>query len=385
MIYADYNGSAPLCDEVIKYLKARLDKGEFANPNAIHHLGQKTKMALENSRAHCAKILGALPKQITFNSGATEGITQAFTSVLTKVSPEEKPYIIISGIEHSAIIKCCNHFEKLNYERKVVKTTPDGVIDLDDLNCILSEHKNEIALISVMAANNETGVIQPYLEISKLCQKNQIPYICDTTQFIGKHEFDFQNSGVDYAVLSGHKIGAMTGTGFLLTKNPTSLEEIIFGGGQERGKRGGTENYLGYETIAIALEYFTQNISKLKELNKKRIEFENKIKKEFPSIVIIGEKTSRLSSTTFLSLPGTHGQAVQIELESDDIFITTSSACSDNDPSTSKVLKAMGIDDLIGRGATRISLGLSSPLENYDIIFESLCRAYKKLKKLQTN
>lgn len=384
MIYADYNGSAPISPPVKEYLLKRLEKGPFANPNAIHHLGAKTLMGMENARAVCAKILGADYDQVIFNSGATEGISTVFHSILG-CDKNTKKTIIISGIEHSAIINTANYYaSEKGYNVKVLPVTKDGVVELETLKKWVAEETSNIALISIMAANNETGVIQPYNEINELCKSNNIPFLCDTTQFIGKTRFNFKESNFDYAVCSGHKLGAMTGTGILLVKDATTLKPLIIGGGQEKGHRGGTQNYLGNETLAVALTAIDSVLKNLDALSEKRLEFEAKMKKAFPNVVIIGEKAPRLASTTYISYPGIHGQAVQIELESQDIFVTTSSACSDNMPVTSKVLRAMGVEDDVGRGVVRISLCLNSPLEYYDQLADALTKAYTKLTKVKS-
>ncbi len=383
MIYADYNGSAPLCTSVKDYLFKRLEKGPFANPNAIHYLGSKTLMGMENARAVCAKVLGADFDQVIFNSGATEGISTVFHSILK--NEVNKKIIIISGIEHSAIINTANYYaSERGFEVKVLPVNGDGVVDLEMLKVWIGQNKKNIAMISIMAANNETGVIQPYKEINSLCVDNGIPFLCDTTQFIGKTPFNFKESNFDYAVCSGHKLGALTGTGILLVKNPEGLCPLIIGGGQEKGHRGGTQNYLGNETLAVALNTLNEGFVKLEELSKKRNEFESKMKAAFPEVVILGENAPRLATTTYISYPGIHGQAVQIELESQDIFVTTSSACSDNMPVTSKVLKAMGVADDVGRGVVRISLCMNSPLEYYDQLTVALTSAYAKLTKVKS-
>ena len=378
-IYADYNGSAPLCADVREYIIKRMEEGPFANPNAIHHLGNKILMAMENARSVCAKVLGAEFKQVIFNSGSTEGLSQAFFSVMHK---NTKKKIIISGIEHSAVVNLAKFYaQEYDHEVIVVKTLSSGVIDMEDLK---SHVDNNTAVVSIMAANNETGIIQPYREIGKLCNEFNVPYICDTTQFIGKTLFDFRASGADYAVMSGHKIGAMTGTGALLAKDPTKVRELIIGGGQENGRRGGTQHYLGYETLSVALNYFEKHLDKLEILNEKRLAFEKAIKEKFPETVIIGEDSPRLSSTTYIAYPGIHGQAVQIELEAKDIYVTTSSACSDNEPVTSKVLKAMNVTDDVGRGVVRISLGLCSDPKFYDELTTALIDTYEKLAKIKS-
>jgi cysteine desulfurase len=381
MIYADYNGSAPLSPEVKEFLISRLEKGPFANPNAIHSLGARTLLAMENARSVCAKFLGAQPEQLIFNSGATEGIATVFHSVLIDTS---KKTIIVSAIEHSAVINAATYYQTKGFNLKILPVSNDGVIDTAILSSWFKEFANDIALVAIMAANNETGVIQPYFEVNQLCQKNNVPYLCDTTQFIGKTPFNFKESNVDYAVCSGHKLGAMTGTGILLTKNPQTIKPLIIGGGQEKGHRGGTQHYIGNETLAVALKSITDNFGRIDELSNKRQEFEQKIKLAFPKVVILGENASRLATTTYIAYPGLHGQAVQIELESQDIFVTTSSACSDNMPVTSKVLRAMNVTDDIGRGVVRISIGLNSPLTYYDQLFNGLSKAYTKLQKVNS-
>lgn len=384
MIYADYNGSAPVCQDVKDYLYKRLESGPFANPNAIHYLGQKTLMAMENARAICAKAVGAKPKQIIFNSGATEGISMVFSSLLCHGKKAGKKHLIISGIEHSAVINCGKLATSQGFEVHYVPAHANGVVKMDILEELMRTFQNDLVLVAVMAANNETGVIQPYKEISKLCQRDDVPYVCDTTQYIGKTEFHFAESGVDYAFMSGHKIGALTGAGFVIAKDPTTLECMIIGGGQEKNLRGGTQNYLGNETLAVALTTFQEKKKNAETLSKKRDLFEKRVQEKFPQVVVLGQDAARLATSTYISFPGIHGQAVQIELESKDIFVTTSSACSDNEPVTSKVLKAMGIDDHIGRGVVRISLGLCADPQTYDLIGDALIEAYSKLSQIKS-
>lgn len=382
-IYADYNGSGPLSSEVREYIKLRLDGDHFANPNAIHRVGKKVLMAMENARSVCAKYLGAIPKQLIFNSGSTEGINSVFYSVCSQTNPNERPYIIVSGIEHAAIYNVAARYEEKGFRVKTISTLPNGQIDLEHLERLLKEFDQKICLVTVMAANNETGVIQPIREIRNLIKDENIHFFSDTTQFLGKSAFSFKESGLDFAVLSGHKIGAMTGAGILMVKDPSTFKPFILGGGQERGHRGGTQNYLGYETIAVALEDCHKSKEACQKLEERKLQFEEKIQKAFPEIVIFGKSSPRLFGTTYISYPGIHGQAVQIELESQNIFVTTSSACSDNSPVTSRVLKSMGVSDDIGRGVVRISLCVESPKDSYDRIFEALSKAYKKLAKIE--
>lgn len=383
MIYADYNGSAPLHPKVREYMCDRLKSGPYANPNAIHSIGKKMLFGMEKCRRMCASVLGCSTDQIIFNSGSSEGISQVFFSELSERS-DGKNVIITSEIEHSAVVNACSYYGERGNQVVHVQTKTSGEIDLEDFKKKLNEHKSKIALVCIMAANNETGVIQPWQEISDLCDKEDVTFFSDTTQYIGKIDFNFEESKMDYAVLSGHKIGALVGSGLIIAKDATRLRPIIFGGGQEKGQRGGTQNYIGIESMAIALEAFSNAKEGLSHLKEHRLAFEADVKKAFPKAVIIGEAAPRLATTTLISLPGVHGQAVQIELESQDIFVTTSSACSDNEPETSKVLKAMGIKDDVGRGVVRISLCCGRTKEDYETIASALKKSYAKLSGISS-
>lgn len=380
MIYADYNGSAPLLPEVREYLLSRLSSGPYANPSSIHSLGQKINLGINKCRSLIANILGSEPEQIIFTSSASESISQIFHSVLSKST---KKIIISSELEHAAVIEALNFYSESGYQIKFVKTLKSGEIDLNHLKELAEEYKDSIALVTIMAANNETGVIQPYSEIGKIAHESGAQYFSDTTQIIAKSEFDFNKSNIDFAVASSHKMGALVGAGILLTKEVYNLKSIIFGGGQEKNKRGGTENYIAIESMAVALQVFEENKSNLSTLSSLKLKFEKNISMAFPQIQIIGTSAQRLACTSLISFPGIHGQAVQIELEAQDIFVTTSSACGDNEPETSHVLKAMGIDDSIGRGVIRISLSSKTSADEFGVLEQALNTTYRKLNLIQ--
>jgi cysteine desulfurase len=383
MIYADYNGSSPLLPSVKDYLRKRLDSDLYANPNAIHSMGQRISQGIEKCRGIISQVLGCFPDQIIFNSGASEGVSTIIRSVLD-YSAGHKKIIITSPIEHAVIHSALSFYAEKGFTILQAGIDQGGKVKLSEVEKLLQDHQGKVALVTIMAANNETGVIQPYQDIARLCQKAGVDYFSDTTQLIGKGDFNFETSGLDYAVCSGHKIGALTGSGFILVKEPTKIRPLIFGAHQEQGLRGGTQHYLGVETLAIALKDFDQHKINLSELKKARLSFEKSLKDQFPQTVIIGDKSERLAGTTLISYPGIHGQAVQIELESRDIFVTTSAACSDNEPETSQVLKAMGIDDQIGRGVVRISLSYTQSAKEYALLAQGLKESYNKLHQIKS-
>jgi cysteine desulfurase len=384
MIYADYNGSCPLLPGVREYLKKRLDGDLFANPNAIHSLSQKLAKGLEKCRGIVAAEIGCYPDQVFFNSGASEGISQIFHSILEQAGPA-KDVIITSPIEHSVIPNALAFYEaRRGFKLRKVEIDAAGAVSSESLDKLLAENAGKVALVTVMAVNNETGVYQPYNELARICRAHGVEFFCDTTQLIGKGEFRFDDSGLDYAVCSGHKLGALSGSGFLVAREPAKLLPLVFGSTQERGLRGGTQHYVGIETLAVALTDFRENRHKLEALAAAKATFEAAITRDFPECVVIGAGAPRLAGTTLIGYPGIHGQAVQIELESQDIFVTTSAACLDNQPETSKVLKAMGINDRLGRGVIRISLSYSQGENEYAVLRNALSGAYTKLGKIQS-
>ncbi len=383
MIYADYNGSAPLSEPVKVYLRKRLESDLYANPNAIHSIGQKVFKGIEKCREIIAHVVGCYPDQVYFNSGASEGISHIFHSILDQ-APADKKIIISSPLEHSVIPNALEYYKnKRGFIIKYVEIDKEGRVLPASLEKLLKENPSKVAMVTVMAVNNETGVIQPYSELAEICRKHQVEFFCDTTQLIGKGGFNFELSGLDYAVCSGHKIGALSGSGFLIVREPPKMQSLVFGSTQEKGLRGGTQHYIGIETLAVAMNDFKENAHKLADLEAAKLKFENEIQQEFPEAVIVGGGAPRLAGTTLIGYPGIHGQAVQIELESNDIFVTTSAACTDNQPETSKVLKAMGINDQIGRGVIRISLSFCQGAKEYEILALALKAAYNKLARIQ--
>lgn len=381
MIYADYNGSAPIKSAVTNYLKERFNDDEYSNPNATHALGKKTLFKMEKSRRSLARVLNCKPHQITFNSGSSEGISHIFYALLDQGPQAGKNVIITSQIEHLAIIQCCEKYKEKGFQVAYVDTDNNGQININHFQQLLQQYKNKVALVTIIAANNETGVVQPYREIGQQCQDEGILFFSDTTQYIGKAPFDFMQSNMDFAVCSSHKIGALIGSGFIISKKPELLSPFIFGGGQEYGHRGGTQNYIGIETMGVAIEQFSAQIDQLKQVAQIREKFESRIKEKFPSLYIVGESAPRLASTTMLGMPGIKGQMVQAMLEGHGVYVTTSSACSDAKKGN-RVLEAMGLSSDICDSVVRISLCLNSNQALYDRIEDKLTQTYNKLREI---
>ncbi len=338
-------------------------------------------MLIEKARKSTAKFLDCSPHQIVFNSGSTEGISSVFLHTYFRFKDSEKNILLISDTEHAAPINEAEFLQENGFEVIYIPTKSNGLIDDSFLEQIFSEKSHKIALVSVMAANNETGVIQPYEMIGDLCNKKNIPYLCDTTQILGKSKFSFVESQADFITLSGHKLGALPGVGALIIKSPETFTPTIHGGNQENGLRGGTQNYIGIESVQIAVDDIMLNQNAYIKITKMRDEFEKRISAEYPDIVFFGKDVKRIGNTSFLSMPKTSASIIQDELQFKKIYITTSSACSDQASNVSRVLEQMNVSHENGSGAIRISFCSGNTNDELDFLIESLVSIYKKIKQ----
>lgn len=381
MIYADANGSLPPLPEVREHVRRRMDSDLWGNPNALHSLGMRLHEGLERCRSIAADALGADPAHLIWTSGASEGVSMILRSVLDR-APSTKRILYTPAVEHSVVLNALAHYQNDGFELRMIPVSPQGKLEMSWLENQLAKHGQQTALVSCMASQNETGVRMPWEKIRDLCRVHGIPFFSDTTQWIGRLPFHFLESGLDWAVITGHKLGALPGSGLVLARDPRGLKPLVFGGGQEEGLRGGSQNFLAAESMAIALDITKNKLKNVDAMNLARKNFETEIQRRFPATVVIGGECERLPGTTLLGYPGLHGQAVQIELESEDVFVTTSAACSDNEPATSKVLRAMGVDDALGRSVVRISLPVSAT-PPYEGLLRTLTHAYEKLARIK--
>lgn len=384
-IYADYNATSPMLSVVKNYFIGGRLNGPFANPNSLHFLGNKILNGLDQCREIIAEKLSIDKNQIVFNSGSSESITTAFwmsigQNILQKKN--QKSHIICSKIEHAAVIQAALYWEKQGATVHWLNTSKDGIIDLVQLKNLIEQYQDQLALVAVMAANNETGVIQPFEAIANLCKAHQILYLCDTTQIIGKLQIPTALRLGVFFCASGHKLGAPLGSGFLVLPYIDNFQALIMGGEQERHYRSGTQNYLGIEAMTIALKWHYENLNQWQRIETEKNNFEHKVKEAISDAKVIGEKSERLPNTSLISFTGIHSQGMQIELEARNIFVTTSAACSDNEPNTSKVLRAMGINDDEGRSVLRISTGLEFDVKDYTQISMAINESYQQLEKI---
>ncbi len=361
--YLDYNASAPMDEQVKNYIKEMIDW--HGNPSSIHTKGRKLKNLLEISRQKIAALVNCSSKDIIFTSGATEANNLALNGYKKK---------IISAIEHESI--------KKQKHTILINVNKEGYIDLDMLeNMLKNDNKKKGMIVSVMFANNETGIIQPVEKIAKIAKKYSVPFHTDAVQAVGRINVNFLQLGVDMMTISSHKIGGPSGAGALITASKKKiLKPILVGGDQEDSLRSGTEPILAIAGFGQAAKL--SKINKIEKLKNLRIAFEKKLKKANLGIQIIAENSNRLPNTFMMYTPGIKAEDLLIALDLEGFDVSTGAACSSGKAEPSNVLKRMGYSKLIAAGVIRISLGLYNSMREADMLVNALKRILKRFGKI---
>lgn len=351
-------------------------EGSFGNPSSLHYLGRKAANAVEFSRNYIADLLSCSPKSVVFTSGATEAINSAIHSVVS--TSLERKHIVTSVVEHSAVLSYCNYIERsLGYEITRLPVKSDGKLSIHSLEEAI---RPDTALVSLIWANNETGVVWPVSDFAEICQIRGVPLHIDAVQAIGRIPVNFEQSGADYLSISGHKFGAVKGSGALVIREPDSFVPLIIGGKQERGLRGGTESVPLCVALGEAARLCNmRDISAWKQIAAIRDTFEDEIVRRIPGAVIHGKLGERLPNTTSLHIPGVDSDAAVTYLDQKEICVSSGSACMESAITPSHVIYAMTQSHDIASETLRISLGLKSTREELERLTEELvtfCELY---------
>jgi cysteine desulfurase len=349
-VYLDYNASAPLCSEAQQAMIAAMDI--TGNPSSVHASGRAARKIVDHARRTIADLLGGDPERVIFTSGGTEANNLALSGL-------EDVTVFTSAVEHPSVIEARS-------DAKRIPVDGDGVIDLAALEEMLKDasQKGEKVLVSVMLANNETGVIQPVAKVALLAREYGAKVHCDAVQALGRIPLDMGRLLVDMVSISAHKIGGPKGIGALAIAPGVMLVPQIRGGGQEKYRRGGTENVLGIAGFAAAAQRAEAGMAKMTEIAAKRDRLETELASEAPELVIAGKGTERLVNTSCLILPGMPGETQVMALDLGGVAISSGSACSSGKVRESHVLKEMGVSDT--GSAIRVSLGLETTDEDID-------------------
>ena len=359
MIYLDYNATAPLHKNVIKKIQ-NLKFEEFGNPSSVHKIGRNSKKIVEEVRRNILSTLKAKNYDLIFTSGATESNNLAIKGFIKKNNIKT---IFSLQTEHSSVIDVVKN---LDIEKKFFNINPNGTVNLTEIEEMLSKQTNPF-LVSIMFANNESGIINPIYEISKIVRKYKGIMHCDGVQSLGKIEIDLDSLDVDLFAISSHKIGGPTGIGALLINTRNNISPEIIGGGQEKNLRSGTENFLGIVGFGEAINE-VNNLTKIcnSEIKNNRDLLEANLKKLSNEIKIFGEDTDRLANTCYFAYPSMTSENQVIALDQHGICVSSGAACSSGKVEPSHVLKAMQVDEKYIHSAIRVSLGWDSTKEQIE-------------------
>ncbi len=358
VIYLDYNATTPLCDAAREAMEPYFSKN-FGNASSIHRAGRNARAAVDNARDKIASQIKAKPNEIVFTGGGTESCNLAVLG-LARCKNDGGGHIICEKTEHHAVLHAVEHLEKHEgFDVTWLDTSTDGVVDLEQLAQAI---RPETRLVSVMTANNETGVIQPIKEISKICRERGVLLHSDCVQAFGKIDLDM--SLVDAASCAAHKFYGPKGAGFLFLRSGLSLQPVLFGGSHENQRRPGTENVPGIAGMAAAAEFvLTNREAEQERLLKLRDELWNLISQSVPDAKLNGENAPRLANTLNVSLLGVDSEMLLIALDLKGVCASSGSACMVGSVSASHVLLAMGLPMERARSAGRLSLGKQTTAE----------------------
>jgi cysteine desulfurase len=378
MHYLDHNATSPLRPESLSAMTHAL--AVSGNPSSVHGNGRAARAIVEEARERVAALAGAKAGQVIFTSGATESCNLAlFGAAEGSLEGEDSRItrVFVSAIEHKAVLATAEHLaERFPWIRvATLPVTAQGVIDLEALRVALREGKGR-TMVAVMAANNETGVIQPIASVSKLVREAGALLLVDAVPAAGKIALDF--SLCDYMVLSAHKIGGPQGAGALLVADGAPLAAQLVGGGQQKGLRAGTENLSGIAGFGAAAHALADGEGERARIAHLRDHFEAALKQSAPDAVIFG--LDRLCSTSCFAIPGLTAETALIGLDLDGVAMSSGSTCSSGKVTVSHVLAAMGVEDRLAACALRCSFGWSSTMEDVHAAIASLVKLRERIR-----
>jgi cysteine desulfurase len=379
MIYFDNNATTSVAPEVFEAMKPYLTEF-FGNPSSSYEFGRRLRKAIELAREQIAALLGAHEsEEIIFTSGGTESDNWAIRGTLE--ANAAKKHIITTRVEHEAIRKLCEKFEREDIEVTWLEVDENGLLNLEELKESL---RADTAIVSVMLANNETGILFPVEEIAKIVKENSEAVVhIDGVNAVGKIPVNLKETAIDLFSISGHKFHAPKGTGALYVKKGIQLPSFSIGGGQESGKRAGTEAVHQIVALGAAAE-FVKDFSPMEKVSQLRDRLENEILQNIPIATLNGTNDSekRLPNTSSISFAGINGETILAKLNDAGVCVSTGSACNAETHTASPVLQAMNIPYLTAMGAIRFSLGRFNTAAEVDFVLEILPKIIEDLREM---
>lgn len=377
-VYFDYNATTPLDravrDTMIPYL------GEiFGNPSSVHRVGRQARALLDEARERAANVLRCKPSELIFTSGGTESTNLALFGVARLLKDKGK-HIITSAVEHHAVLHCCDYLEKKEgFEITRLPVDREGKVSVDSLE---KEIRPDTVLVSVMAANNEIGTLQPISELGSLCRRRGVLFHSDAVQWFGKEPFEsIEQFNADLVSICAHKFHGPKGVGALFVKSPLHPDPILFGGGHENERRAGTENLAGIIGFTEALERFVRDPvfskEKLLPLTERLIGLIDSIE----GAHFVGSRNHRLANTVSLLVAGSDSIALLAGLDMEGICASSGSACSAGSLEPSHVISALGVEKDLAHSLVRFSLGRESTMQEVEHVSEVLPKVIKRSAK----
>jgi cysteine desulfurase len=377
MIYFDNNATTSVDPAVLETMLPFL-KEQYGNPSSAYSFGKRVARAVEHAREQVAGLLGCEPSEILFTSCGTESDNTALQSALS--IDQDRKHVITSKVEHSAIIKHAEALARRGYEVTWLDVDAKGLIDLSQLEAAI---RPDTAVVSLIWANNETGVLFPIEEVAEICREQQTIFHTDAVQAVGKIPINLKTTAIQFLSLSGHKLHAPKGIGALYVNRRARFFPFLIGGGQENKRRGGTENTASIVALGKAAELAAAHIQEedrvVREL---RDTFEQQALERIPGTTVNGDRERRLPNTTNLSIEGIDSEAMLMILDQQGVCCSAGSACTTGSLEPSHVLRAMGLSNEQARASLRFSFGRTNTMEEVKRALEILNRAVKKLREM---
>ena len=376
-IYMDNNATTQVAPEVLEAMLPFLTD-RYGNPSSAYTFGGLVARNIRDAREQVAAILGAFPEEIIFTSCGSESDNTAIMSALS--TGKDKMHIVTSRVEHPAVKVLCNELTKQGYRVTEIPVDKEGRLDMDRYKESLTP---DTAIVSLMWANNETGVIFPVEEAAQMARDRGILFHTDAVQAVGKIPIDLQNSTIDMLSISGHKLHAPKGIGVLYVRKGTKFSPFLIGGHQERGRRGGTENTASIIALGKACELAA---NRMEEENTKVKALRDKLEKELlrqvPNSRVNGGISERLPNTTNISFESIEGESILLLMDEFGICASSGSACTSGSLQPSHVLRAMGVPFTMAHGSVRFSLSVYNTEEEIDFVIDKIPPIIEKLRKL---
>jgi len=375
-VYLDNNATTRVAAEVLEEMLPYFED-LYGNPSSLHRFGRPVREAVEEARERVAELLGAWPDEVIFTSCGTESDNAAIRGVLEALP--DKRHLVTTQVEHPAVLSLCRYLEGRGYEVTYLSVDRRGLLDLEELRASLRE---DTALVSIMFANNETGVLFPMEEIAEIVKERGIVLHTDAVQAVGKVEIDLRRLPIDLLSLSGHKFYAPKGVGALFVRRGTPWVPFVLGGHQEGGRRAGTENTASIVGLGKASELAKEEVADQGRIKALRDKLERGIMESIPQVFLNGDPDRRLPNTSNLCFVGVEGEALLLRLDDEGIAVSTGSACSSGSGEPSHVLRAMKVPEPAVHGAIRFSLGRYTTEEDIDYVLEKVPTVVQELRAL---